>query len=45
MWPGFKIPLSRHCEITKESQKYGQCPCKNVKKFIFSKIKFALQVY
>ena len=42
MWWRFKLPLRKHCEIRKESQKYGLA--KIVKKFIFSKMRFALPV-
>ena len=34
-----QIPLCRHYEIRKDSQKYGQRPSKIVKKSIFSKVK------
>ena len=33
-----QIPLCRHYEIRKDSQKYGQRPCKNCVKSIFSKM-------
>ena len=32
MWRGSKITLCRHCEIRKDSQKYGQRPSKNWEK-------------
>ena len=37
----FKIPLCKHCEIRKDSQKYEQRPGKIVKKSVFSKMKLA----